>query len=176
MPSKYLVPSAPAAAIVVARRAMQTSPRLARALIGATVAAGLALGVLVIRADAAFADLGRRAAAELIVPSVAAGHNVWFAGHWGFQWYAEKAGARCLTETPPLPLSGDLAVSSRNTFGYAIGFFPQRKLLATLEDTTPGGRIMSKKLGCGFFSNTWGYLPWAWGDDVLDRFDLWQLE
>jgi hypothetical protein len=112
----------------------------------------------------------------MIAPNVAAGHNVWFAGHWGFQWYAEKAGARCLTITPPRPLSGDLAVSSLNTFGYAVTLFPQRKLLATLDDTTPGGRIMSKKLGSGFYSNYWGYLPWAWGSESLDCFDLWQLE
>jgi len=72
--------------------------------------------------------------------------------------------------TPPLPLPGDLAVSSLNSIGHAINLFPKRKLLATMEDSTPGGRIMDKSLGSGFYSNPWGYLPWAWGDDVLDRF------
>ena len=175
MPSKYLLASAPAAAILVARQLAQAPRRLSMALLGATIAAGIVLGVLIVRADAAFAALGRRAAAELIAPNVAAGSNVWFAGHWGFQWYAEKAGARCLTTTTP-PRRGDLAVSSRNGLGQAIKFFPRRELLAALEESRPGGRIMSRKLGCGFFSNYWGYLPWAWGDDLLDRYDLWRLE
>jgi len=176
LPSKYLLASAPTASILVGRALAARSRTLYRAILGATVAAGVVLSLLIIRADAAFAELGRRAANELIAPQVAAGRNVWFAGHWGFQWYAEKAGARCLTMTPPLPLRGDFAVSSLNSFGYAINLFPKRKLLATLEDSTPGGRIMDKSLGSGFYSNQWGFLPWAWGDDVLDRFSLWQLE
>jgi len=57
-----------------------------------------------------------------------------------------------------------------------MDLFPKRKLLATLKDSTPGGRIMDNSLGSGFYSNRWGYLPWAWGDDVIDRFFLWQLE
>ena len=176
MPSKYLLASAPTASILVGR-ALAARPRtLSQAILGVMVVAGVVLGLLIIRADAAFSELGRRAANELIAPQVAAGRNVWFAGHFGFQWYAEKAGARCLTMTPPLPLPGDLAVSSLNSFGNAINLFPKRKLLATLEDSTPGGRIMDKSLGSGFYSNPWGYLPWAWGDDVLDRFSLWQLE
>jgi hypothetical protein len=32
---------------------------------------------------------------------------------------------------------------------------------------------MSKKHGAGFFSNTWGYLPWVWGHDIIDAFDVW---
>ena len=176
MPSKYLLASAPAAAILVARALASRPPALARALLAATVVLGVALGVLILRADAAFAGLGRRAAAEMIAPQVAAGRNVWFAGHWGFQWYAEKAGARCLTITPPLPLHGDLAVSSLRSFGHTIHLYPERKLLATLEDGAPGGRIMSMNLGSGFYSNGWGYLPWAWGDEVLDSFSLWELE
>ncbi|MEX2204985.1 MAG: hypothetical protein WEF50_02020 [Myxococcota bacterium] len=69
----------------------------AQALLGATRVAGVVLGLLLIRADAAFAELGRRAAAELIEPNVRAGWTVWFDGHWGCQWYAERAGARSLT-------------------------------------------------------------------------------
>jgi hypothetical protein len=176
MPSKYLLASAPTASILVARALAARSRMLSRAILGATVVAGVVLGLLIIRADAEFAGLGRRAANELIAPQVAAGHNVWFAGHWGFQWYAEKAGARSLTKTPPLPLRGDLAVSSLNSFGYAINLFPKRRLLAILEDSTPGGRIMDNTLCSGFYSNNWGYFPWAWGKDVLDRFSLWRLE
>ena len=29
--------------------------------------------------------------------------------------------------------------------------------------------------GAGFWSNSWGYLPWAWGSDVVEQFDVWEL-
>ena len=34
---------------------------------------------------------------------------------------------------------------------------------------------MSKDAGAGFYSNSWGYLPWAWNDDVNDAVELWLL-
>lgn len=176
MPSKYQLASAPAAAILVAGALGTRSARTLRWAAGTIAAAGLVLGGLILKADADLAGLGRAACQELIVPNVAAGHTVWLAGHWGFQWYAEKAGARCLTITPPEPSSGDLAVSSQRAFGDVIEIIPGRKLIRRMESSGIGGRIMSRKLGAGFYSNGWGYLPWAWGNDVIDTYTLWRLE
>jgi hypothetical protein len=182
LPSKYLLAAAPAAAILLAREMALHNRIWSRAILAGTVAVGLAVGMAILRADEAFAGLGRRAAAELVGPNVASGHRVWFAGHWGFQWYAEQAGGRILTLTPPYPASGDLIVTSRNSEpGYAIlemlgAEYPRVSHLARLEDRKPGGRIMNVRLGAGFFSNAWGYLPWAWGDEPLDTFDLWRIE
>jgi len=60
--------------------------------------------------------------------------------------------------------------------GRAIDMYPRRTLLARLADDTPGGRLMSKDLVVGFFSDAWGFLPWAWGDDVVDELTLWRLD
>ena len=30
--------------------------------------------------------------------------------------------------------------------------------------------------GAGFYSNGWGYLPWAWGRGEIDRVELWEIE
>jgi 4-amino-4-deoxy-L-arabinose transferase-like glycosyltransferase len=68
MSAKYFVPSAPAIALLVALAAREVSDRWARVVMSAGAAAGLVLGVLIVSADARFADLGRRAAAELIAP------------------------------------------------------------------------------------------------------------
>jgi hypothetical protein len=182
LPAKYLLASAPAAAILVAHQLGVAERARARALLGVVCAAGIALGIAILRADAAFAGLGRRAAAELIAPNVAAGHRVWFAGHWGFQWYAEKAGGRPLTLTAPHPVAGDLVVTSRNSEpGRAIlamlaERYPRKTHLARIEASEPGGRIMDRKLRAGFYSQDWGYLPWAWGRTVLDTFDLWRID
>jgi 4-amino-4-deoxy-L-arabinose transferase-like glycosyltransferase len=187
LPSKYLVASAPAVAILVARALSdrRASPARSRApglVLASTAALGLALGVAILLADAAFAGFARRAAAELIAPRVSAGNRVWFAGHWGFQWYAEKAGGRPLTLTPPYPVRGDLVVTSlMNDPGFAImdmleARYPRVTHLARLEDRRPGGRVMSHEVGAGFFSNRWGLLPWGWGRDPLDVIDVWRIE
>jgi hypothetical protein len=178
-PAKYNLLAAPAAVLLVARLAAQRGGVLAKLGLGGTAVLGVALGVAVLRADAAFADLGRRAAAELIAPQVARGHRVWFLGHWGFHWYAERAGARTITVTPPYPRPGDLVVSSLNSDkGNHLMPMVRRDFrfayLRHLEDRTPGGRVMTE--GAGFFSNNSGYLPWAWGTDVLDLFVLWRVD
>jgi len=35
---------------------------------------------------------------------------------------------------------------------------------------------MSRSDGVGFYSNGFGYLPWAWGSEPVDRYELWELE
>jgi hypothetical protein len=176
MPSKYQLASAPAVAILLASALGERPDKTRRVATVAIVASGLCLGLLIVKADADLAALGRDAARELIAPNVIAGHRVWFDGHWGFQWYAEKVGALCLTATPPRPSSGDLAVSSLRTGGGVNALFPARTLIRSVEGTSSGGRIISSSLGAGFYGTAWGYLPWAWGEDVIDRYDLWRLD
>jgi len=70
---------------------------------GVTVALGAILGL---RSCALTRILGfsRVAAETLIAPAVKSGQRVWYVGHWGFQWYAEKQGrgtSRALRRTPP---------------------------------------------------------------------------
>lgn len=183
LPSKYLLASAPAVALLVAREASSRDRRRELVALAPVAVAGLALGVAILRADAAFAGLGRRAAAELVGRPAAAGQRVWFTPHWGFQWYAERAGGRAMTLQPPHPAPGDLVVTSDNTDqsvlvlrALSLSYPGRLRTLARIEDRAPGGRIMDADLNAGFFSNNWGFLPWAWGDDLLDGFDLLRIE
>lgn len=173
LPSKYLLASAPAAALLLARAA--AGRRLGRIAIAATAVLGVALGVAILRADAAFAEVGRTGVRLLARPLVAAGRNVWYDGHWGFQWYAEAAGARCWSAAPPQPAPGDFIVSNaRRSIPLDEAAFDALVHLRRYEDRRPGGRLMSRAAGAGFYSNVWGLLPWAWGDDLIDAVDLWQ--
>lgn len=181
LPPKYLLAAAPSAALLVARMMARHGGQMPRYLFSTTAALGMALGVAILRADATFAELGRRAATEMIAPMAAAGHRVWFVGSWGFYWYADKAGARPVTASPPYPLAGDMVVVSRRSAPSAAAFavlarFPRATLVGRIEERRPGGRVMSEEAGAGFYSNNMGYLPWGWGADVLDRFDLWELD
>jgi 4-amino-4-deoxy-L-arabinose transferase-like glycosyltransferase len=174
LPPKYLVPAAPAIALLVARCLAELPLRRARLVGGATVATGLVLGILIIRADARQANFGRRAASELVAPLVQRGERVWFAGHWGFQWYAEKAGGRVVTTDPPRPQPGDSIVSATFARGGAlVETIPRRHLVGGLREAGPGGRVMGE--GAGFYSNAWGYLPWTWGTGEIEHFRVWQV-
>jgi hypothetical protein len=172
---KYLLPSAPALALVVCHLlAREANPRTARLPLYAA-GAGSLLGLLILSADARFAGMGRQAANELIAPMVARGEKVWFTGHWGFQWYAQRAGARAFyREQPPQP--GDVVVASMaSDLGRQIDLVPNRQLLGSITDEEPGGRTMSKPAGAGFFSDHWGLLPWNCSHHPHERFDSFRI-
>jgi hypothetical protein len=171
---KYMILSAPAVVMLVILATRNLTVRRRRWVLGAWVAGGLLLGTAILRADAQLGDLGRRAAAELIAPRVAAGQRVYYSGHWGFQWYAEAAGARSVISHHPRLRDGDVIVlsSSRKSF------LPprQRRLVQRLRDESgAGGRVMQRDAGAGFFSNNWGYLPWSWGVEPIDAYEAWQI-
>jgi len=176
LPSKYLVASAPAAALLLVRELRWQAPALRRCLVGAILVAGVVLGVLIIHADSKLANLGRRAAAELVAPHIANGRKVWSVGHWGFQWYAERAGASTLSRTPPFPRPGDIVVQSAIDGSKALQIIKKRRLVKVVADASPGGRVMSRSHNAGFFSNDWGNLPWAWGSDDINRFEVWEVQ
>jgi len=80
----------PAVVLILIRLLSTLAKRRQALAYGALIASCTAYSVLLLRADADFADYGRRAAAELIAPRVAAGEKVWYGGQWGFYWYARE--------------------------------------------------------------------------------------
>jgi hypothetical protein len=172
LPPKYLLASAPAAALLIVRRA--AGRRIGVAATASVVVLGAALGVAILRADSAFAEVARTGVRTLAAPQVAAGRTVWYDGHWALHWYAEAAGARRWTPRPPQPAPGDLIISNaRRPFPLDGEAFGGLVHLRRHEDRRPGGRVMDAGVGAGFFTNSWGHLPWAWGDDLVDAVDLW---
>jgi hypothetical protein len=168
---KYLLPVLPAVAIVAAH-GLDRLVRRQAALI-ALAAAGTTLGVLILRADSRMAGMGRAAAEQMIRPRVAAGDRVWFAGHWGFHWYAERAGAVALSIDPPFPTRGDVIVSS--SVDRPVGLLPQvpRELIETYGTARPSGQVMSRN--AGFYSDLWGLFPWWWERPLGPGFQAWRV-
>ena len=171
LPPKYLVPSAPAMAILIVRnveRRTAISWRVPTAL----VAIGVTLGVLIVRADDRDGEIGR-VGGELVAAYVQRGEHVWFDGTWGFHWYATKAGAQPVTTVDPKPAPGDIVVVGAE--GWVIASWPNKKLLERIEFDEPGGRIMTR--AAGFFSNVqWGPLPWKWGNKPLKPLEVYRVE
>ena len=174
VPAKYLVPSAPAVALLVARLLRRRDGRLSPVVAWGVVAAGAVLGVLVTHADAEFADVGRRAARELIAPRVRAGQRVWYGGGWGFQWYAMRAGATVLASTPPYPGAGDLIVTSDVSPGIRVSAAIADSL-SSRRVRSRCGRILSPADGVAFYVPELGVLPWTWRNGQIEDVKVWRV-
>ncbi len=177
MPAKYLVPSAPAAAVLIARLFATpdlTRGRLAPAAAGLTVALGAALSLLIVLADAEFTDVGRRVAHELIAPRVRAGEHVWYSGGWGSQWYAVREGATMIARTAPYPQRGDIVVTSQYTGGVDLDHHPGFEPVSTLHAASRFGRIMAPEQNTGFYSNWFGYWPWTAKNGEIESVGVWR--
>jgi len=175
LPAKYLVPSAPAAALLVARLLPRRDGRLSPAVGWATAAAGAALSVLIVLSDSEFTDVGRRVAREWIAPRVEAGERVWYSGAWGSQWYAMQAGAMMLANSEPYPRSGDIIVTSRYAGGVSLSASSPLDSLAGMHVASRLGRVMSREAGAGFYSNWLGYLPWSWRNGEIEAVTMWRV-
>jgi 4-amino-4-deoxy-L-arabinose transferase-like glycosyltransferase len=172
LPAKYLVPSAPAVALLVARLFRRKDGRLLPGVAWAVVAAGALLGVLITLADAEYTNVGRMVARDVIAPGVRAGNRVWYGGQWGSQWYAMQAGAIMLASTEPFPTTGDFIVASRNA---GVTSTPSLDSLSSRRFFSRFGRVMSPEDGAGFYSNWYGYLPWTWHNGVIENVTLWRV-
>ena len=170
---KYLLPALPAAAILAAHGLDRFASRTA--ILAGITAAGATLGFLILSADARMAGAARTAAARLIRPRVEAGQRVWFAGHWGFHWYAEEAGAMVLSLDPPFPRRGDVVVSSSVDRTTGLLAVLPRTLIESWGSSEPSGQVMSRPGNAGFFSDLWGLLPWSWGPPDDTGFHVWRV-
>jgi len=119
--------------------------------------------------------VGREAAATLVAPRTAAGERVWYAGSWGLHWYAEAAGARpLLAAGPGEPAPGEYIVYS----SFRSGALREPHYGARVDrvgDSGPGGRVMDRDAGAGFYSVDFGYLPWSFATGIVDQFELWRV-
>ena len=173
-PLKYLLAVSPAIVLLVIRTL--ASVRRTRALLvyGAVILTCSGYSLLLLEADADFAESGRRAAAELIAPRVTAGEKVWFSGQWGFYWYAQEAGAKITRPDEPGPYSGEFLVVGLMEGGdMALKRFPNRELIESRGYNSPRGRTMG--YGAGLYSNGYGILPWRWNSSALNVYEVWRI-
>jgi hypothetical protein len=176
-PPKYLLAAAPALSILIPMLLRQETRPARLAILRAGLAGCLALSLLVLHADAGFAEMPRAAAKELIAPRVAAGERVWFVGQWGLYWYAQRAGAKFIGKDGPQPERGDFVVMGTMEGGSAaINRIANKTLAGRSVFATPGGRTMSPADKAGLHFNHWGPLIWSWGWGPLNTYRIWRLE
>jgi hypothetical protein len=175
LPIKYLLPVMPAIVLILIRTLSALPRRRALVVHAVMVVTCAAYSCLILKADSAFAEFGRQAAAALIAPRVAAGEKVWFGGQWGFFWYAQQAGAKVSKSDTPGPFPGELlAVGLIEGAGMTRDRFPNRQLVDSRVFTSPYGWTMVA--GAGMYSNAFGDALWVWDPRASITYELWRIK
>jgi hypothetical protein len=191
---RSFLPMAPAVGILVARQLdrrakisaarTQSTPALVspisalrgRFLEIAPLLFGAALSLWLMRMDSDFASAARLAARDLCATYLNAGRQLWFQGHWGFQYYMEQGGARALESDFIEPRRGDIVVvPSEGVNQFDLGTNLVR-LVATKEyGGTPCWSVMNSEVGAGFYAATAGPFPFALGRTHPNRFYVFEV-
>jgi 4-amino-4-deoxy-L-arabinose transferase-like glycosyltransferase len=177
--ARSVLPLIPAVAILLARR-LDAHPLVGEKIFVLHVVMILSVSALVsvwiAAADSELANSGRTAAAIVYNKTHEKGASLWFVGHWGFQYYMEQLGANPLNAVDLQPHSGDfVAIPENNTNSARI--LP--KFIASQENVELPMRswatTISSDLGAGFYSSSWGPLPYAIGPVPSERYSIIRL-
>lgn len=160
---RTILPLMPAVGILLARRweIMGIVMGWAQAL-GIGVAAVLAVAAA--EADFQMAVAMRQTAMQACAEGASGGKTVWFEGHWGFQYYAEKSGAKAVDLNAFFPSTKDvLLVPLHNTYLSE----PPESVVASRSAISVAGpaglATWQAASGAGFYSSVTGPLPFAFG-------------
>jgi len=175
---RSLLPLIPAAGILIARR-LEITPRAAPfAKFVVPLAASGILALWITCADAGWADSAKKAAELIHQKTRSESGTVWFAGHWGFQYYMQAYGAHSVdvSNFSSSFHAGDLVVlpkNNTNLFDIAPEFVTSREVI---EVPMPRrAATMCPELGAGFYSSVWGPLPFAAGPVTPERYSVLRL-
>jgi len=177
MAAKYLLPGVPAAALLVVLHGARLQPQRFRFLTALLIASGGIAGILIVAGDSTLAGSQRSAVDQLVAPPIHSGRTVWAAGQWAFLYYAQRAGAQPLANTPPLPKPADLIVVSRLDYYGKLDQLPLRlEAVRSMPDNRCGIFVLNRRLSAGFYSIRFGYLPFAIGCAEVNRYDVFRVE
>lgn len=166
--ARALLPAAPAAGILVARRLELRGVRQPGAVAVALVA-GAAVSLAVALADARLAESARSAARRVVERHDAS--RLYFQGAWGFQYYMQELGAERLDRTRTRLEPGALLVTPGT--GSNLIHLPPATTRPVDALELPAGRwaaTLSKPRGAGFYAALWGPLPFVLGPAPPERY------
>lgn len=163
--ARTFLPIVPAAVIILLRRLEERAPEALRLpsvrAVGPLIATAL-LGFTVAFADYTLAGSGREAAIALNLEY--RDRKVWFQGHWGFQYYMEWLGASAFDVLNSSPAPGELMVVPVNNSNL---FWPKKETVRIVKilqlKTCSWLSTMHPTVGAGFYANSAGPLPFAFG-------------
>jgi 4-amino-4-deoxy-L-arabinose transferase-like glycosyltransferase len=174
--ARSILPMIPAAAILITKK-LEFSGRVfatPRSVNTATAAllASVGISLWVAWADASLANSARVAAHRLYAEMRTTQAQIYFEGHWGFQYYMQQLGAKPADARLSPFQPGDIVIIPENTTN-SFGPPPRFALTETAVSTfSLRGHLatMSQPLGAGFYASVWGPLPFTFGTVPPERY------
>jgi len=161
--ARSLMPMAIPAAILVVRELDRTGALRAPARRWIPLLPVAALTMTLVYADFRLANTARSAAHYFGTHYVQEDKNLWFQGHWGWQYYIEQYGASHIDSTGTTVQPDDVIVAADNN----MRSFPIPPVYGETEVTTwtvfPWLTTWNYHRGGGYYANTWGPLPYVFG-------------
>ena len=168
--ARSILPLVPAAAILIARRL--ESLKLARVATPLAICCFLSLWIT--SGDAALANSARQAAVMIHDQSAGQPGTLWFAGHWGFQYYMQQLGAKPYDQKTNLSQPGETLIMPANNSN--LFEVPPNLITHVIELPMPIGVTTSNGTsGAGFYSSVWGPLPFSFGPIPPERYSFVRL-
>jgi tetratricopeptide (TPR) repeat protein len=173
--SRSLLPIVPAVAILIARRLERIPASKENWLVAWPLISSLAISIALAFADLSFVNSARTAAHEICEKYSAAGRQLWFQGHWGFQYYMQELGARPVDFERSTLQAGDVLavpVNGSNTT------FPAAEAVETAHsrEYEVSEWLNTMQLGIsGFYTADCGPLPFAFGLTPPERYYVFKL-
>jgi 4-amino-4-deoxy-L-arabinose transferase-like glycosyltransferase len=169
---RSMLPIVPVAGILLMRKAEQRSvPGGNRNLskLFLPLIPGLFIAIMVTWADYSLANSARTAAGSIYERYSNRTSNIWFQGHWGFQYYMEKAGAKAVDFTQSHIAPGDIIVIPLNNTN--LKRMPKAANIETVRFSTFRWLAsMSAKSGAGFYLSGSTPLPYVFGPTYNERY------
>jgi hypothetical protein len=165
--ARYLLPALPPLLWLLVRgEGLVENPSPPR-LFG-SVAASAIVALVVLRADAGFADAWREAGGRL--PRSARGFHT---GRWGFFWYAGERGYQPLRPRERLR-KGDMIAEPAGI--HSVPPVPAQAALLVprglVRVASPSLRVLDGAAGAGLYSSFWGVLPLGWRRGATEQVAL----
>lgn len=137
-------------------------------------AGALAVTLGLLSVDSKHADSARRLARELAPPE---GRKLWYTGHWGLQYYLEKAGAAGLDRSRggwDEVKRGDVVIVPRANTNQLRPARPRLSnvRVMTVESANPLRLIAFSRGQAAFYSSAWGFLPFAFSSEPVEEYSV----
>jgi hypothetical protein len=175
---RTILPVAPVLGILIMRRIESSliKPTLVHyGVLILTIFISTLLALSIIWADYCLANSSKKAAHEISSKYISDKRNMWFQGHWGFQYYMEKFGGKSIDFCQLKIREGDIVVIPSGFQNTNITPLPRNVILPT--DTIKFRScnwisIMNGKDGAGFYSSIWGPIPFVFGPTYPETYEI----
>jgi hypothetical protein len=135
------------------------------------LAPALVIALMVTWADYRLANISRDAAIQIYNTFSRTKGNIWFQGHWGFQYYMETQGAKALDFKKTPINADDIIIVPLNNSG--IKRMPKELFVEIQKfqlSTDTMMATMNSDAGAGFYSDVWGSMPFTFGYETNEKY------